>query len=1675
MVLPRTTVSEANTTITMRSWRGDLYLRMWYTIYMHKAHKHYLAAHTIVTVFLLFLSSMFFFLYRVEAVDGAVWANAWARDVDASALSASFIGETSSQALAGKGLITVIDDVNGDSIKDILLGAQGYDTPGNNTGKIYLIFGSSSGWSMNTFLSDSSAYGASYTGEASDNYLGNAVGGIGDINGDGRNDFAMSAFFNDEAGVDYGQVYIAFGKTSGWQKDQVVSTTVDASLLGAYGTSVFARVVAKAGDVNNDNFGDFLLCDNTSDEVLSNAGWCFVVFGQSSGWQMDMPITTSTITTVRFDGGEDDAFLGQSAAGIGDVNGDGIDDFAIGATGYNAGGTDRGSVFIFFGRNSVGWSPTSTAYSAADASYVGVSNSEFIGFDIAPLGDLNGDGIDDFMFSSTDNSETGAGAGKIYIVYGKTSGWAKDVSVNSVDGGLTGEAAGDALGYSLASGDFNNDGLSDIVAGAYQNDDADPNAGQTYLVFGRRSGFTTSTGISSVAAASFFGEADSDQLGVGIGSGNLNNDGIDDFIFSANGNDENGTTSGQVYVVLSPASPTVTVGSTAVADGTGRVSVTSTIDDANDKAVSLRVHFKSGSTCLSGTSTSTLMSTVSATYNDTGGAPTVSTTLEYQLGSETGKKIITTSGANTVAFTWDSPADAPNVDGTYCGAITAYNASTYSDPTTFTVTLDNDWDHDWINDIDVSGVDASYTGAAATDNSGERGTVMIGDVNNDGYGDVAISAPLNDENGASAGKLYIVFGKASGWTMDNALSDATTDASFVGEAAGDTVGIDTKSVGDVNGDGIDDFVTGAMGNDTYVSDGGKVYVIFGKTSGWTKGAAVNVSANASFVGWVANDNYSLEMNGVGDVNTDGYDDMMLCSSTHDDPVGGNNIGQCYLILGKASDWSANQILGSTSALNINFLGSASGDFFGSRVGALGDINNDGYPDFAMGAETNDDAGTDRGQVYIFFSSSTLPWSGTSTAYSVADATIVGAANSDFLGTDVQGVGDVNGDGISDMVITSVGADCGALTDSGKAYVVFGRAAGWTKNTSIITIANASYCGETASAFVRRAGKAGDVNDDGYGDFMLTSADGQPHSAAGQGYVIFGKASGWSSNVSLSQADASFWGEAESDSASREFIGNADINGDGSPDLLLGAYLNDQAFLDAGQTYIMLSPPPTPTSTVVATVDQNRLRVSWDESGVSGATSYYVENTTSGQTSGWQTSTSWTQSSLLCGNAYSYRVKARNGNSVEGAFTTTTLSGTTSICTAGRSDVPVLNVPSVPENTQKPLVVPQSQKSGEPETPVYQHVVLAPLQNDILTTLPLEVSGTSVPGYPVRVTIGSTQYATWATTDGTFSVTVLDQLAPGAYEVIVSFLKLDGSEIFHVTRVVAYQPVLETISSVQEDAQPIPQPLQGSQDVAMVPVPSSPGTTLRTPLVFVSPTVQEVKDIVEDAVKTREEFLMLVKKRTSQFFRDQFDSVEVQGGEPITIYVKSKKNLQSVVARLYRHTDDVQNSAQQLLDTFVFERDPATFIFSNDIAVPSQLRGTFDLELTLNREGGDRTIITKQLVVAPPARVLVAGGGVVSRAQVTVYRQEDDKVFRSWDGSLFGQETPFMIDERGEYVLSVPAGYYYLTIKAQDAEPFTSGIVVLKEPGILRADVSLTPRQPGVLSRFVGWFVNWFVE
>jgi hypothetical protein len=425
--------------------------------------------------------------------------------------------------------------------------------------------------------------------------------------------------------------------------------------------------------------------------------------------------------------------------------------------------------------------------------------------------------------------------------------------------------------------------------------------------------------------------------------------------------------------------------------------------------------------------------------------------------------------------------------------------------------------------------DASFLGEGIDEYAGYE-VAMAGDVNGDGYADLLIGAPEAGSNGAA----YLVLGGPGGWRLDKGLGSAGI-IKYTGELSDDDAGVSVAGAGDVNNDGYDDMLIGAYAYGTVRP--GYAYLVLGSASPSSGG----LSSAIKYTGEAGGDGAGVSVAGAGDANGDGYDDLLIGAYTYTDEV---YYGAAYLVLGSATPTSGNL----SSA--IRYTGEAADDRAGESVAGAGDVNGDGYADLLVGAKGYS---SNTGRAYLVLGSAT-PSSGSLS--SAIKYTGQGASN--YAGRSVAGAGDVNGDGYADLLI---GAD-GYNSNAGRAYLVLGNS---SPSSIGLGSADAKYDGENTNDYAgENVAGAGDVNSDGYAD-LLVGAKGY-NTRTGRAYLLLGSANPSCSTNLGNCADAKYDGESTDDYAGESMAGG-DVNGDGYSDLLISA---DRFSTNSGKTYLLFS-------------------------------------------------------------------------------------------------------------------------------------------------------------------------------------------------------------------------------------------------------------------------------------------------------------------------------------------------------------------------------------------------------------------------------------------------------------------------------------------------------------------------
>lgn len=343
-----------------------------------------------------------------------------------------------------------------------------------------------------------------------------------------------------------------------------------------------------------------------------------------------------------------------------------------------------------------------------------------------------------------------------------------------------------------------------------------------------------------------------------------------------------------------------------------------------------------------------------------------------------------------------------------------------------------------------------------------NGVAGVGDVNRDGYADVLVGAQYQEVDGIrQAGRVYLFLGSAQGLELQPAWT-------YSGTHEAEEVGGVVQPAGDVNRDGYADVVVSAA---HFIRGGiqvGRAMVFHGSPTG------PGAQPNWVHTGEQPGANFGQSAAGAADVNGDGYSDLLVGSQHFDGEV--EDEGRVFLFLGSpvglaaTSSWTATY-----SPSEPRRVGSPRQQFFGNSLGSAGDVNGDGYTDVLIGAYFAEVDEMDEGMAMLYF--------GGPAGLSDSPAWVTrGHQDSALYGSSVAGVGDVNDDGFSDVVVGARQADH-RLVNEGGAFVFLGSSQGLSSEPNWSTEGGVRSCG-----LGRNVTGPGDVNGDGYEDVLVAAAD-----------------------------------------------------------------------------------------------------------------------------------------------------------------------------------------------------------------------------------------------------------------------------------------------------------------------------------------------------------------------------------------------------------------------------------------------------------------------------------------------------------------------------------------------------------------------------------------------------------
>jgi len=877
--------------------------------------------------------------------------------------------------------------------------------------------------------------------------------------------------------------------------------TIDPLLTGASDTllesnqadSWLGYSVSGAGDVNGDGYADVIVGAYQYDNGEADEGAAFVYHGSVSG-------ITATAAAL-LESNQAGASLGASVAGAGDVNGDGYADVIVGAYRYENGEVNEGAAFVYLGS-------ASGIITAAVVMLESDQANARQGIRVAGAGDVNGDGYADVIVGADryDNGQSDEGVAFVY--HGSASG-TQTTAVTMLEL----NQANARLGNSVAgAGDVNGDGYTDVIVGAYSYDNGEADEGAAFVYHG------SASGIQTTATTTLESNQANAVMGTVAGAGDVNGDGYADVIVGASGWDNGqGGSEGAAFVYHGSAGGIGTTAAIMLVGNQLGGNLGSSVAGAGD-------------------------------VNGDGYADVMVGATRYDNGqSDEGVVFVYHGSAGgieaTAATMLEKNQASANLGSGVAGA-GDINGDGYADIIVGAYSYDNGESNEGAAFVYLGGAQGLNTTPAQTLDENQAGAQIgfsvadAGDVNGDGYADVIVGANKYDDGENNEGAVFIYHGSSNG------ISSSAAQI-LQPDQAGASMGDSVSGAGDVNNDGFADVIVGGSLYDNGQSNEGAAWVHLGSATG------INAAPAALLEKDQADSRFGYSVSGAGDINGDGYGDVIVGAKLYDSS--GVDNGAAFVFFGNAGGVNP----GTATTLNSAQAGSQ----LGVSVSDAGDVNGDGYADMIVGADKYSAGSTEEGVAYIYYGSST------GVALNLLTLLQNNQASSAF-GRSVSGAGDVNGDGYADVIVGAPDYDNG-FTNKGAAYVFLGTAAGASTAANASLEIDALYNPNIAYAhFGNSVSDAGDVNGDGYADIIIgsTGIDYTGLPEAGAVFVYHGGSSGISSTASeIIEGNQSNSGFGSSVS------GAGDVNGDGYADVILGAwgYESDIAQANEGAAFIHL--------------------------------------------------------------------------------------------------------------------------------------------------------------------------------------------------------------------------------------------------------------------------------------------------------------------------------------------------------------------------------------------------------------------------------------------------------------------------------------------------------------------------
>ncbi|MBU8922299.1 MAG: FG-GAP repeat protein [Bacteroidales bacterium] len=724
-------------------------------------------------------------------------------------------------------------------------------------------------------------------------YFGAAMTQLGDLDGDGISELVAGA--RDD-------VWIMFPDSRGLVKSytRINSTSGGFTALLESGDS-FGWSVEGIGDLDDDGIADLAVGAYGDDDGGDARGAVYILFLNADGTVKSHQKISAT--QGGFTGTLDNSdFFGSSLGELGDLDGDGVEDLAVGAFGDDDGGSSRGALWILF-LNTDGTVKSYQKISDTAGNFTGtLDDVDYFANSITNLGDIDGDTVIDIAVGARNDDDGASGAGAVWVLFMNTDGTVKaHQKISRLEGNFSFVLeSGQAFGEDLASpGDIDGDGTNDLVVGA-------PNQHSTYSYNYQGMVFSlllnsdgTVKSYAKIDRTSFAGNLPSyGYFGYGItAAGDVDGDGIGDLAVAAYRDSECGSNVGSVYILP------------LASDGSLKSYYNNKINGTMGGLIGMMFDYEYFGSSVAG------------------------------IGDIDGNGV----GDMVVGATGDKERYS-FVEGSIW-VLLLDTLGTVEDYTK--ISAATGWP-----DSDLG----SYSEFGCAVDS-------VGDLDGDGYTDLVVGASHDYDGFTEAGAVWVLF-LDSDHTVKSHQKISSTSGGFTG-ILGTSVhfGSAVAGLGDLDGDGVEDIAVGSSGDN---SNMGSLWVLFLNTDGTVKSHHKIGQSTGGFTGTLDySDLFGSAVVNAGDIDGDGVTDLAVGAPLDDDGVGYDKGAMWVLFLDTDGTVQSHQKISALSG-GFPSAELDTYDRLGSSLAAIGDQDGNGTPDLAASVPYDDEGGGDRGAFWTLF-------------------------------------------------------------------------------------------------------------------------------------------------------------------------------------------------------------------------------------------------------------------------------------------------------------------------------------------------------------------------------------------------------------------------------------------------------------------------------------------------------------------------------------------------------------------------------------------------------------------------------------------------------------------------------------------------------------------------------------